>query len=222
MNNISGNIHVTGDIETHVPPKIAQQREAAEVKKESRDFVRFVVECATVVLIAIYAGLTLWQGCLTRELVVLGQKTYDASQRPYIGLNTIEIDYVNSKDPDRTHSSKFPTDQSDGLAFTIKIKNFGPVPGTNYKARCKGFVDNIPMLGFGVPDTPTTVFPTQEASLMGGVWGEDYKRLLDGRSILDIEVTVDYDGPAGHYSQCDRNQFFAKTNVFADLGQCVH
>jgi hypothetical protein len=35
--------------------------------------------------VIIYAGLALWQSCEAHKLATLAQKTFDASNRPYIG-----------------------------------------------------------------------------------------------------------------------------------------
>jgi hypothetical protein len=66
MQDITGSVRVTGEIETHVPSSIIKERKAAEEKKDSRDKNRFTVECVTAVLLAIYAGITLLMYCANR------------------------------------------------------------------------------------------------------------------------------------------------------------
>ncbi len=37
---------------------------------------------------------------------------------------------------------------------------------------------------------------------------------------LVIKITVEYDGPSGHYKECEKNQFDPDVNGFFNLGSC--
>jgi hypothetical protein len=138
MSNISGNVHVTGEIETHIPPKLAKEREAAEVKKDSRDSKRLILEYATVGLIAIYAFVTILMYCANKKAADAAKSAANtasdtlkfqvASERPWIG--------PTKAGP--TYSLSDPAKKTNG--FKIELLNAGRSPATNVAINLKWFI----------------------------------------------------------------------------------
>src|SRR5258708_5737621 len=64
---ISGSVNVRGEIETKRPPDLAQEHNTERKEDNAHEKKKLVVEVATLVIVAIYAGLTAWQGCSTQE-----------------------------------------------------------------------------------------------------------------------------------------------------------
>jgi len=214
MNNITGNIHVTGEIEAHVPPDLAKKRDAAEKKQEARDKLRFGVEVAGLVFVIIYAGLTLWMSysAYRSAKAAMNQATTSASQlemseRPWIS-------FVALKDSP-LHFDQF------GLTLKLKfdLRNTGLTPATHVFTD----VEFIPITGdqelFATfkknacliaekdsASSEVTVFPgadsVEERKFFLGIQNVD-KFTSHGFVMLNVIVCVAYestDDPSKHYS----------------------
>ncbi|MGC2196624.1 MAG: hypothetical protein WA628_18265 [Terriglobales bacterium] len=175
----------------------------------------------TLLTVAVYAGLTFWQGCLTRRLVTISQKTFDASERPYIGLFGIDVLHVWFDSQGNWHSATTEDTRAIGMDFDAGIKNFGPVPGPNFSAEWKVFLNGRPLEEHRVPDLPTTLFPTQMVRLSGSIRGEDYKAIIKGGTISGFDVTIQYDTPSGQVRECQKQQYSPEVNGFVSLGKCA-
>ena len=112
------------------------------------------------------------------------------------------------------------TQQTDSATYDISIKNFGPVPATNYQASQKVFLSGTEQHMSPALGQKATLFPTQIVHFRGAFNDIAYKLLMAGKIILDIDVTVEYDGPSGHYTQCDRRRYQSNANAFEGLGEC--
>ncbi|MGD0586719.1 MAG: hypothetical protein ABSA86_13275 [Oryzomonas sp.] len=117
MNNFAGDIHVTGEIETHIPPKLAEQNRAADVKKQTREDCKLILEIVTVILIALYAGLTALLVCFSFKSLKSTERFAVLDQRPYIHSSG--------------QTSIFPMQDSSVASSAIHIKNFGKSPALN-------------------------------------------------------------------------------------------
>jgi hypothetical protein len=91
IRKVSGKIHVNGEIEANIPADAIERYKAARQENTSRDNWRFLVECLTLLAVVFYAGLAFWQGWMTRSLVKTAQDTFEASNRPYIGVDSWDI-----------------------------------------------------------------------------------------------------------------------------------
>ena len=98
--DVSGSIHVRGEIETHIPPDLARRRDTAEEKKEAREHRREVIEVLTVIFVILYAGLTAWMARSTAgqldqaraatksalEAATTAQNEFVVSERPWVAV----------------------------------------------------------------------------------------------------------------------------------------
>jgi hypothetical protein len=89
--DVSGDIHVRGEIEVKVPIEVEQKEDAREKQRDARDGKRFAVEIATLIIVIIYAGLTAVQSCqavrsadATREANRITKENFRTDQRPYL------------------------------------------------------------------------------------------------------------------------------------------
>jgi hypothetical protein len=65
--HISGDIYVLGEIEAKRPPDLTQEHNTERKEDKAHQNKKFVVEILTLITVAIYAGLTCWQGCSTKH-----------------------------------------------------------------------------------------------------------------------------------------------------------
>lgn len=115
MDNVKDNIHVTGEVETRLPPELAKKRETAKEKQEVRDKLRFGVEVAGLVFIIIYAGLTAWTASSTQDQLKVSQRSFLVGERPWVSI-------------------VFPGNTSLTGAFipvTVGVRNTGKTPAEN-------------------------------------------------------------------------------------------
>src|SRR4029077_3966776 len=142
---------------------------------------------------------------LTRKITGLTQRTYETSQRPYIGVSGMGTTYTYTDKNGERKSSAVPVKDSSAIAFQAEIKNFGPVPGTNFTADWKVYWNGDEMHSVKqIPETPYNLYPSEIAILGGTIWGDQYKSLMAETATLEVEVSVSYDGPAGHYAECGK------------------
>lgn len=148
----------------------------------------------------------------------VARDTFNAANRPYVGVNAVGVIHAGTHEVGEPVSSKIQTKETTNLNFEVETKNFGLVPGINYFHSWRMFVDGVPQPGHGIPDRPKTIFPGQSLWLKGGVGSRDYPVIMSGEKMLVIEVTVEYDGPSGHYKECNKLQYAPNVNAFMNLG----
>ena len=153
-----------------------------------------------------------------RRSANIAERTFVAANRPYIGIEYIGVGFAKE---DGTLQIK-PTKETSVLGVRVEIKNFGPVPGTSYTGDWKVWVGGRKRPGTKVPDRPFTMFPTESLSLQGAIPNPEYREIMSGAKKLIIEVETSYNGPSGHYEQCEKHQFGPDNLAFMNLGACTH
>jgi hypothetical protein len=218
MKEIPGHMRIEGKVEIHLPPGVKEENATTKKKDNSRETIKIYLEGLTLLFVIIYAGLTFWLGCLTHQLVSISQDTFNAANRPYIGINGISVLYLPRDVTNAGQLSQMPTGETTRLAFKVEIKNIGPVPGTNETQGWRVFIDGIEQLMTKVTSSPVTFFPGELTYLSATIDERDYSAIQSGTKKLVIDVWVDYDGPAGHYKDCERQQYEPGIRAFYDLG----
>jgi hypothetical protein len=132
--------------------------DASQSESEANNKKQLFWTRASAVLIFIYAALTFWQGCSTHRLVTISQDTFNAANRPYVGLNALRADYFWKDDKNIIQHSAIWTKEATWLQYEVEIKNFGPVPGTNFVNHSKMFLDRLEQ-----PLIPTSERPTKSS-----------------------------------------------------------
>jgi hypothetical protein len=163
-------------------------------------------------------------------LAVLCLYTYYANQqasaaltanRPYVGVETVKARYTYPGVGDSSKQPTSPTEKPIGLVFEAQIKNFGPVPGTNFKTDGKPYFNGEPFPNIEIPSKPSTLFPTQIVFVTGVIMGDRFKALQQQQATLLFDVTIEYNGPGGHYKECTEYRYSPELQGFFDLGPCT-
>lgn len=213
--DVTGSIHVRGEIETTVPPDFAKKRDVAEEKQEARDKLRFRVEVTGLVFVIIYAGLTAWQGWSSQKATNAAKNAADTAhdalvldERPWVGTNNHLSVQIVKGSPIKIH---------------LEIQNFGKSPAFN-EASFNNVTDrpiNVPMpkfVGYSRSDAgPTvTLMPNSIASVdintakPSDNYGEsavlkdiDIQRLNSGQVQLFLYGSIWYDDTFGKSHRTD-------------------
>ncbi len=171
-------------------------------------------------LVFVYTAFSGYQACVSRQTLQVARDTFNAANRPYVGVAGFGISHTKRNAAGEFETVPHQDKDTHWLNITADIKNFGPVPGTNFRSNWNVFMDGIEQKATKTIDKPTTIFPTQVVHLAGQVGSNDYPYIMNGRKILTVEVTVEYDGPAGRYKDCYKGQFGPEVNNFYRLGPC--
>jgi hypothetical protein len=219
--HIDGSIHVRGTIEADLPPDVRKKQDAANEKQDAREAKRYVVEIVTLIAVIVYAGLTAWQAFLTRQLVITANKTFELSNRPYLGVNGIRIEHVARDASGQIMRSPTPQPWTVDMGIDVDVKNFGTVPATNVKSTWAELFAGVDRGGGErLSDTPSTVFQGTIVTLPGETGKNAYPEVIKGTTKLDLRITFTYDGPSGHYVYCQNEEYSPVDNMFLDTGLC--
>lgn len=82
--HVDGDITVRGQIETHFPPEYAHRHDAERKQDAAIHNKSFWVGLFTLIAVTIYAGLTAWQGWLTRLAIKNTQENFIQENAPVI------------------------------------------------------------------------------------------------------------------------------------------
>lgn len=154
----------------------------------------------------------------------VARQSFDFTNRPYIGIDQINIGYGIPGSDELAIPSPSPKvlEIAKRMRTTVAIKNFGPVSGSNCVLTWRVLVDGnpIPMDTVG-KDKPFTFLPTEVVALHSETKESDYARISRGESVLSFELTTEYDGPSQHYKECTKQQYSKDLHAYVNLGpQC--
>jgi hypothetical protein len=210
----NGEIVIKSTVQIDIPQYLKDQVKAANDEASAQNRKQLFWTKIATVLVFVYTAVS---GC---ELKV-ARDTYNASNRPYIGINRVEVVYISHDEKGQQQVSAQPTSQTTSLNFRVEIKNFGPVPGTGFKTDVKLLKNGEEVPSFKVPDSPGTIFPTQYISFFGEVGEQQYPLIQNGAIKMALDVGIEYSWPGGHSYECDRIQYEPVLHSFFNLGsQC--
>lgn len=164
-------------------------------------------------------------GADTHDLAVAAKKQADvaeAAARPYIGEGGVHIVYLSRpKANGEKMQSLVPTKTTNEITFQFEVRNFGPLPGTNFRAGWRVFFGGkeISLEGGGDQSIPQTLNPGQYTHFDGSMDGTAYKALMNGTKLI-VEISVEYDGPRGHYGGCQQDQYQPGAGFVGGLEKC--
>lgn len=151
----------------------------------------------------------------------IAQRTFNAANRPYVGVNGASADHFMKNEVGEFVPAPRPSAKTEGLVYAIEIKNFGPVPATNFVDSQRVFFNGVEHpTTINPPHRPSTIFPGQLVYFRGSISNPEYAEIMSGKIVVMIEIRVEYDGPSGHYKHCDRRQYNPGANGFLGLGVC--
>lgn len=159
---------------------------------------------------------------LIRQSNIISKTSSDLAYRPYVGPIGVEVGFYSAESRIRNEYTPRPRPESIGISFAVKVKNFGPVPATQFSMKIKPSVDNVVFPALGVPDSPSTLYPGQIAEEEAIAGTANYADIEEGRKSLDVEVRVEYTGPTGNDKDCQKFHYDPATHQFSILGpRCV-
>ncbi len=174
-----------------------------------------IIGWLTLIAVVIYAFLTFL-------LVKNGQDTYDAVDRPYVGVErTTPTFFLNGPsgsvvDP-KTVLSNPAT--ANFMRIDIAIKNFGSVPGLDVNpiidARLNGKQiapsNPLPYKGF-------ELFPGHSYLVTVDLGPNIFPHVASGSPVFQMDITVHYRYGNKTYEYCERRQYMPQLAAFLDRG----
>jgi hypothetical protein len=217
-----GNARVSGEISVKLPPDLLKEYKSAHKDNNPRNNKGRLVDWLTLAAVIIYAGLTGWQGCMTHSLVSTAQKTYQASSRPYVGIDGDSLAFYRSVEGKARFQPNGRDKDSVAMKVEVDIKNFGTTPALDFDGGWDVRISGKSLKFTKIATAPTTVFPTQKVNLAAIIQNPQYQLVIDGTATLQFDVWFSYRGQGPQtYSYCDRQQYTTEKATFMDLGQCV-
>jgi hypothetical protein len=175
----------------------------------------------TMVFLIIYTGLTLVVAVSSVIATVFtkraaqaanvsadtAQKQFEASQRPYLGVDTIKQAGFKG-----------------GMLISAQLKNFGTVPAYFAIIQWDTIIEpDKEVRGHELPTGPQIVFPGPGGPVMlAGVSLERTKQVMAGDKELFFRAIVEY-SIASHkqtYNYCNQYKYDRQANVFLNFGMC--
>jgi hypothetical protein len=185
----------------------------------------FIIAIATVTYAFIASQtLTTMGGQLSAisESNKISRDTFDAANRPYVGVNSVIITHIGFDAKKESFTRTVRTHETIIMFVRFEFKNFGTVPALNVRNELRVFLDGVEYLGKPkIPDTPSSVFPGQTVSLGTTIGTKDYGSVTSGKRKLEIQASIYYEWPGRHQAECNKGQYDPTMNVFLNLGACT-
>jgi hypothetical protein len=214
--HVDGSIHVRGEIETKRPPDLAKEHATERKEDTTQERKKYVVEAVTLIFVIIVAGLTGYQACLSREQIQISER----GSRPFIGPLTFTMAHEWLDETGKWQVANTKTPPATRAEFQSVIKNFGPVAGENYRGWLDAYVGDKLLKGMNREQAPFPFFPSQTQEHVGGIEGEDYRRVMAGEEPLRLEITISYDYAEGHSYDCREYRYVVGANQFTSFAPC--
>jgi hypothetical protein len=209
MESVTGNIRITGEVETHFPPNLENERKADNERKHAREDKRFIVEIVTAILILVYAGFTLWQSISARSSANAAKEAANAAmkqaQTSADQLALSERPWISS---DVIVTSPFTFDVNGAnLSLEFALRNSGLTPATQVSAFARFVAPPGPGNGGDIKKTvcneaiedghisEITIFPATEVKEDRKFYAssEEITRFMQhGQLSLDVAVCIAY------------------------------
>jgi hypothetical protein len=214
-----GNAKVSGEIGVRLEPNFVTQHESEQKDAESHNDKTELIGWLTLFAVVVYAGLTGWQGWETRTLVKTAQDTYNAIDRPYIGVSGA-FAFLERRDENgkTTRVGEEDRTSANTMSFSFQVKNYGSVPAVNTVTRLDVRINGVPIPGTHFSDAGSEMFPGEEFQI-GGIAGyEVYPSIALGKSIFQVNVHTTYEYAGRSYDNCERQQYVPDVATFIELG----
>jgi hypothetical protein len=198
--NISGNIYVRGEITAISTPEETLTRKAAANKQETSDTKKRRIEYAMLAVVMLYTIFAGMQTCSTagqlseaRKVTRFTDENFRASQRAWVGPDTIEIPIPVADKP---------------IVWRMVLKNYGISPAMSLEIRNIAQLINAPKVNpttamflptmlppHGTGET-TTIFNGELYTYLGGVnlslYPSQVEDVIQGRSQIVYYAEITY------------------------------
>jgi len=124
--HVDGDIRVSGQVEVHPPPSLAKEDETDRKDQRTSRNKNFIVSLLTLIAVVIYAGITFWQGRMTRESIDNNSRQFQIDQRPYLW--------------DTNTTPQIDIEAGKRMWVNIEMVDFGKSPALKVKIAGKIFV----------------------------------------------------------------------------------
>lgn len=141
-----------------------------------------------------------------QQQAIVSRKTFEASNRPYLGIDSVE----NVADKMK------PT-----MDTTIYIKNFGSNPADNVHITRHWYVNGIesPRKNKNV-EAQGTIYPGVVRSLEDRIYDVDFDGLNTGRLAFWVRVEITYMWAKKNYAYCEEFEYGPLYENFLERGSC--
>jgi hypothetical protein len=194
---------------SQLPPTEAHCQITCTQEKNWWDVWKPFVEMGGVILLALYTGYTIKQVHVSER-----------SSRPFVGVDTFSIFHQWIDKDGKQHGDQSPVPQATAMGFRVFIKNYGPLPALAFKTDVGYYLDTIQEPVSSLPQQPGTLNPTQVTHMEGSVPPPIYRDVMNGAKVVTLHMTISYDGPEGHYKECNVQRYAPQVNAFLDVGPC--
>jgi hypothetical protein len=200
---ISGDIFVRGEIETHLPPSEVQKLATAEEKHDTRENKRYLVELITLLVVIIYGALTGWQAWETRQAVKAASEANRLNEELVRGRIQVIVRLKNIPEVGKT------------LLVPVEITNRGHSIAVEGLTTGRGRLYKIPfadMSGMADPNPATFISPgdSEDTAIQDGE--PITQQFLDG-----LPTVMETTNPSG-MKRGESAYFFGKL-IYKTLGK---
>ena len=164
------------------------------------------IAIATVVNIVLSKGM--WE--VTKENTEISRKVFETSFRPYVGAPKALAVRVKNKKGEYLRA----------LTLEMEIKNFGQVPAYDFEViTWRTLLDGIESpKSPGHGEKPTLLLPTSSRFMHVFVGSDFYSKVVSGQTKLEIELELQYTGPAGkNYRYRTKHVYDRLRNAFVPI-----
>ena len=131
--NVTGSIHVRGEVEVKTPVEEKEERDTAQKKQESRDKIHLVIESIGLAFVIIYAGLTGLLAYFSYGQFATMQQQLELANRPWIKVISV-TGGGNGAVPTLSFRGRQTTGRIEAqLSVDLTIQNIGPAVAINTK-----------------------------------------------------------------------------------------
>jgi len=205
-------VYIEPGVKIDLVDDLKQQQKTSEANNTAHQNKQIFWTKVAAGLLLLTAGFSGWQ-------VKIAHDTFNAANRPYVGTAGVLKSYVQIVDGKEQFTDS-PTPETTKMNINAEVKNFGPVPASDFWLKWKIFLNDKEMSVKPNPDSPDTLYPGQMSRLVGSVWGDVYRSIANGTVVLRIEITIKYKGPSGTYYECTEHKYDPQYNSFWSLGEC--
>lgn len=102
--------------------------------------------------------------------------------------------------------------------FEVEVKNVGPVPARRVIINHQVLMNGRAVPAIMLSDLPIILMPQEHCFRIGTVFGEEYDRLLNGSSSLEIDYNINYEGYSGEqYKTKGKYKYVKETSGFVTI-----
>lgn len=200
---VSGKVDIAGAIEAHLPKRLIDEYETSTSKTEKRESRRFVVEFITLLCVFAVGIMSFIQMKQVINSARIAQASYDATTRPYLGIDGTPIKSDAFGNP---------------AGFSVVLKNDGSTPA--YKVR---FDMKMDLIGASVHATnldhgELMILPTAHIDTEATLSPEAGQKLQTKQATISIYLRFSYHWRDKYEEECEKETYVPELKTFLSQG----